>query len=355
MGSSSFKCTHRLTSRHDYASQAPYWWANNWENPSEGDKCPYIQRDGIRNPEVDNYTDRRDGASMMTSTYLLSLAWWYTNDVSYRVQAAAILRTWFLNPGTKMNPHLEHAQIVPCKNSGRAIGIIDFSQQYTDVIDAVSLLNTEYDLSWNQTHADAFKEWNRQFLTWLTDSPFGQEELRAKNNHNTFAAMQIAALAAWLGDKATAAKYLEDQKPRIDQYIAPNGTLPQEIIRPTSFHYTTFTLVAYLRMVAIGRLDGVNVDLWGYQGPDGQSIQKAVEFILPYASGQEPWPYPELHFQRFAAYGIVHYAADMGMEGAKQVLGQLEEPLGGGTWALAPAVQQLDSILLLTPAPTPTP
>lgn len=282
---------------------------------------------------------------MMSSTYLLSLAWWYTDNVAYRVQAAAVLRTWFLNNGTRMTPHLEHAQILPCKNSGRAIGIIDFSQQYTDVVDAVGLLNTVYDLSWNETHAEAFKEWNRQFLTWLTDSKFGKEELAAKNNHGTFASMQIAALASWLGDKATAAKYLEDQKPRIDLYIASNGSQPLEIIRPTSFHYSTFTLVAYLRMVAIGRLSGVNVDLWGYVGSQGQSIANAVKYLLPYAAGDQVWPWPELHFQRFAAYDIVQFGADMGMEDAKTIISKLEEPRGGGTWALAPAVQQLDSIL----------
>lgn len=85
-----------------------------------GDKCPYIQRDGVRNPEVDNYTDRRDGAAMMTSVYQLALAWWYTDDDKYRAHAADILRTWFITPKTRMTPNLLHAQIVPCKNSVRS-------------------------------------------------------------------------------------------------------------------------------------------------------------------------------------------------------------------------------------------
>ncbi|GMK57857.1 hypothetical protein CspeluHIS016_0406910 [Cutaneotrichosporon spelunceum] len=98
-------------------------------------------------------------------------------------------------------------------------------------------------------------------------------------------------------------------------------------------------------MVAIGQKKGVNVDLWGYRGPQGQSIPGAIEYILPAGAGTQAWPHSEAKFQRFAAYDIVHFGADMGMADAKAILGQLEEPFTGGTWALAPAVQQLDSIL----------
>lgn len=161
----------------DYASQAPYWWAANWDNPSSTEKCPYIQRDGIRNPEVDNYSDRRDGAAMMTSVYTLALAWWYTDNVAYRVHCADILRTWFINNGTRMTPNLRHAQIVPCQNDGRAIGIIDFSQQYTAVLDAAVLMATAEDASWGRNETQWFKDWNREFLTWLDESDFGKVEV----------------------------------------------------------------------------------------------------------------------------------------------------------------------------------
>lgn len=329
---------------HDYASQAPYWWPANWDNPSSTETCPYVRRDGHRNPEIKQYTDRSGASSMMSSTYLLSLAWWYTDEPKYRSHAGKILRTWFLDEASRMTPHLQHAQIIPCKNTGRPIGIIDFSQQYTDVLDAVALLNTVHDVAWSKVDAVGFESWNREFLGWLTCSEFGRTELAAKNNHGTFAAMLIAGLAASLGEKTTAAQYLESQKARIDAYIAADGSQPLELKRTATFHYSTFHLVAYLRMVAIGRQQGIDVDLWGYQGPEGQSIPAAVAYILPAASGTQQWPHPDLHFHRFAAYDIVQFGADMGMASAKAILGQIEEPSTGGTWALSPAVQQLDSI-----------
>lgn len=80
--------------------------------------------------------------------------------------------------------------------------------------------------------------------------------------------MQIAGLAMYLGQDDLARKRLQEQLPRIDTYIAANGSQPLEIKRPTSFHYTTFTLVAYTRMVAMGKKLGI--DMWGYVGAQGQ-------------------------------------------------------------------------------------
>lgn len=302
-----------------------------------------MQRDGIRYPEVDKYTDRRDGFEMMNSAYVLSLAWWYTDKAEYRRKCGEVVRTWFVDAKTAMTPHLLHAQIVPCKNSGRAIGIIDFAQQYTDVVDAVALLDVVHDDAWSAADAAGFRAWNERYLDWLENSDFGGTELDAANNHGTFAAMQIAAIAASLGDPGSAADYLRDQRGLIAARIAPNGSQPLEIARPTSFHYSTFTLVAWLRMAALGQR--VGVDLWGYTGPQRQSLRKAVEYILPAAQGA-PWPHQELNMKRFAAYGIVHFAADMGMQAAQRALPKLEHAPTGAYWALAPAVQQLDSILL---------
>ena len=82
--------------------------------------------------------------------------------------------------------------------------------------------------------------------------------------------MQIAAIASYLGQYDLATKTLADQLTKIDSYIAPNGTQPLELARTRSWHYSTFDLVAYTRMAAIGRHPEVNVDVWGHVGPQGQ-------------------------------------------------------------------------------------
>ena len=49
--------------KHDYMSQAPYWWPD----PAKPDGRPYIRRDGERNPEINRITDH-DNLGRLTSS-----------------------------------------------------------------------------------------------------------------------------------------------------------------------------------------------------------------------------------------------------------------------------------------------
>ncbi|WP_330303135.1 MULTISPECIES: alginate lyase family protein [unclassified Streptomyces] len=327
---------------HDYLSQAPYWWPSQPKTADNPWGCPYVQRDGQRNPEVDTGTDRQDVEKVFDSTYDLSLAWYYTGKKQYAEKAATVLHTWFLAPDTRMNPNLNHGQFIPCKYDGRAIGIIDFSQSYTSVLDAIAILDTGAP-GWSKGDRTAMRAWNTDFRDWLANSAFGKEEGAAKNNHGTFYDMQLAALAYATGDRDLARRTVLDARAlRIDPQIAADGSQPQELARTRSWHYSTFDLVAYTRLAAIGRHVGVN--LWSYEGLDGQSLFKAVDYLLPAATGAEPWAHPELEFHRFAASDIVHAAADAGDRAAQAAVPKLETPPGGDLWALRPAAEQLDSI-----------
>ncbi|MEV0634772.1 alginate lyase family protein [Streptomyces sp. NPDC050619] len=327
---------------HDYLSQAPYWWPS--QPPTSGNPwgCPYVQRDGERNPEVDTGTDRQDVEKVFDSAYDLSLAWYYTGDKRYAEKVGQILRTWFLDPATKMNPNLNHAQFIPCKYDGRAIGIIDFSQSYTSVLDALAILDTGA-AGWTRTDRAGMTKWNTDFLDWLRNSDFGKEEGAATNNHGTFHDMQVAALAYATGDRDLARRtVLNAGSARIARQIAADGSQPQELTRTRSWHYSTFALVAHTRLAAVGEHVGVN--LWKYRGPDGQTLFKAVDYLLPAATGAATWPHPDLEFHRYAATDVVHTAADAGDRQAQRAVPSLEAPPGGDLWALRPAAEQLDSI-----------
>ncbi|MEU9392099.1 alginate lyase family protein [Streptomyces sp. NPDC048324] len=327
---------------HDYLSQAPYWWPTTTPTADNPWGCPYVQKDGQRNPEVDSGTDRQDAEKVFDSTYDLALAWYYTGRKVYAEKAARILRTWFLAPATRMNPNLDHAQFIPCRYDGRAIGIIDFSQSYTSVLDAQALLAAGAP-GWSAGDRAAMRRWNTDFRDWLENSDFGRQEGAAANNHGTFYDLQLAALACATGDRALARRTVLDARTRrIAPQIAADGGQPQELARTRSWHYSTFDLVAYTRLAAIGR--HVGVDLWAYRGPQGQSLSKAVDYLLPAATAAAQWPHPELEFHRYAASDVVHAAADAGDEAARAAVGKLQAPPGGDLWALRPAAEQLDSI-----------
>ena len=324
---------------HDYTSQAPYWWPN----PNTTDGCPYIDKDGQRNPEVDRW-DRAAASSMFNSTYTLSLAWYYTGKCEYADHAATILRTWFINPESAMNPDLNHAQLIPCANTGRSIGIIDFSQEYTNVLDAVAILKGSR--SWTAADDAAFRKWNAQFLTWLATSPFGKSEAGATNNHGTFANMQITALANFMGNTSLAVSTAKLGKTFISSQIEPDGSQPQELARTRSWHYSNFNLGAHLRWALAARK--VGVDLFGYTGTKGQSIFKAVKYLVPAAvKGSSAWTHPELEFVGYAATDNIHEAAQEGLATAQRALSHLQAPPGGDIFPLRPAAEQLDNIAAL--------
>src|SRR6185503_10521509 len=84
---------------HDFFSEADYWWPDP-KNPNG----PYIQRDGLTNP--DNFDEHRK-ALMRLSVQVPALVagWKLTKDKRYAVHAAAHLRAWFVDERTRMNPN----------------------------------------------------------------------------------------------------------------------------------------------------------------------------------------------------------------------------------------------------------
>ena len=329
--------------KHDYLSLAPYWWPSKPKTPDNPLGCPYVQRDGVLNPETTAVPDKAERLAAFSAIYQLSLAWYYTGKAEYARRAALDLRTWFLDPATKMNPNLNFAQGIPCRTDGRGIGIIEFSYTFTQVLDAAAILNTGAP-GWSTADDAAFKSWSGEFLNWLQTSKNGKEESAAANNHGTFMDMLVAGTALWTGHTDVAKSLVENAKTaRIDPQIAADGSQPQEITRTRTFHYSTFNLVAFTRLAQIGR--HVGVELWGYRNPQGGSIFKAVDFLLPAATGgASQWHYPDLNFIQYAALDSVHAAADAGDHDARAALLAVPAPPFGDLYPVRPAAEQLDDI-----------
>ena len=64
--------------KHDYMSLARYYWPD----PSKPDGLPYINRDGVSNPEL-NELDRNKLSATADRVSTLSLAWFFTGDEKY--------------------------------------------------------------------------------------------------------------------------------------------------------------------------------------------------------------------------------------------------------------------------------
>ena len=104
---------------HEYFSEGDYWWPD--PNNPDG---PYIQRDGMSNP--DNFVAHRQALIRLSLIVpALASAYQITRERGYAAQAAKHLRAWFLDEKTKMVPHLKYAQAIKGRFTGRGTGIID--------------------------------------------------------------------------------------------------------------------------------------------------------------------------------------------------------------------------------------
>src|SRR5439155_752284 len=140
---------------------------------------PYIRRDGERNPEIRVDYDAPRLAAMINAVTTLSLAYYFSDDEEYAGRARLLLRTWFLDPATRMNPHLRYGQGIPGITQGRAAGIIE-TRGLVGVVDAIGML--ERSPGWTAADERGMAQWLSAYLGLLRSCDSGQQERRAHNN-----------------------------------------------------------------------------------------------------------------------------------------------------------------------------
>src|SRR5205823_2821952 len=99
-----------------------------------------------------------------------------------------LLRAFFLDPATRMNPNLEYAQYIPGVNTGRGIGLIE-TRSFTRVVDTAGLIASS--TAWRAEDERGLRDWFTAFLDWMQTSKNGKEEASAKNNHGTYYDLQV--------------------------------------------------------------------------------------------------------------------------------------------------------------------
>jgi hypothetical protein len=269
--------------KHDYMSMAPYFWPN----PATVNHLPYVRRDGEHNPEIDSITDHANIFKMEKAVHALALGYALTGQEDYAARATLLLRTWFLTPETRMNPHLKFAQAVLGVNTGRGIGIIE-TRGLPAIIDSIAMLRGSK--NWTAADEAGMQAWFGKYYEWLTTSTPGREEANAKNNHGSWYAVQSVDIALFLGKQSEARSMLEEVKTeRIGGQIEPDGKQPLELARTRAFGYSVFNLQALMQLADFGEQAGV--DLWNYQAPNGGSIRAALGYLIPFAMKEQPWPY----------------------------------------------------------------
>jgi hypothetical protein len=265
---------------HDFFSEADYWWPD-----PKDPNGPYIQRDGMSNP--DNFVEHRR-ALMRLSVQIPALvaASKLTKDKRYTAHAAEHLRAWFIDERTRMNPNLQYAQAIHGITTGRGTGIID-TIHLVEVARAIEVIEPSHALS--ASELGKIKEWFADYLRWMTTSKNGIQERDAKNNHTTCWVMQVAAFAHLVGDQ----KLLEFCRERFKTVIVPNqvaanGSFPEELRRTKPYGYELFNLEAMATVCQI--LSTPQDNLFTFETSDGRGFRRAMEYMAPFIANKKSWP-----------------------------------------------------------------
>lgn len=273
-------------SKHDYVSLARYAWPD--ETQPNG--LPYVMRDGVSNPELKKF-DRNKLSAMANAVYRLSLAYYFSGEEKYAQKATELIRVWFIDKKTKVNPNLRFAQHIPGKADGRCYGVID-AYSYVKMLDGVQLL--EKSKSFTQKDSKLLKAWFSQLLKWLLTHPQAIEESYQKNNHATAYDVQVAAYALYTGNKKVFSDIVDNfSKRRIATQIMPDGKQPYELRRTLAFGYSQYNLTHIIDLMLMIKHQGV--DFRQYCVSSEHSFFKAMDFLAPYmGKSVSDWPYQQI-------------------------------------------------------------
>jgi hypothetical protein len=262
---------------HDFFSEADYWWPDP-KNPDG----PYVQRDGMSNPQ--NFSEHRKAmVRLSVQVPALAAAWRLTQDRKYADHAAAHLRAWFIDGKTRMNPHLKFSQAIHNMNTGRSIGVID-TLHLVEVARAASTLEPAL----SEADRRGIKGWFTHYLDWLTTHEYGTTERDAKNNHGTCWVLQAAEFARYVGS----APVMDFCRQRFKTVLLPNqlaadGSFPQELRRTKPYGYSLFQLDVISGVCQV--LSNPKDDLWTFTLPDGRNMARALEFMVPFIADKKRW------------------------------------------------------------------
>ncbi len=272
--------------KHDYVSLARYAWPDE----SKSDGLPYIMRDGVSNPELNKF-DRNKLSAMANAVYRLSLVYYFSGEEQYAKKATELIRVWFLNKDTKMNPNLRYAQHIPGVADGRCYGVID-TYSFVEMLDGVQLL--ERSKSFTSKDSKQLKKWFANLLSWLLSHPQALEESNQKNNHAIAYDVQVATYALYTGNQKVFQKVISQfPKRRIESQIMPDGSQPFELRRTLAFGYSQYNLSHIIDLMLMVKHQGL--DIYRYCVSGEHSFFKAMDFMAPYmGKSVKEWPYQQI-------------------------------------------------------------
>ncbi|MDP3442204.1 MAG: alginate lyase family protein, partial [Ignavibacteria bacterium] len=177
------------------------------------------------------------------------------------------------------------------------------------VLEGVNFLKKSGALS--STVDAELKKWFSEFQVWLINSKNGIDEKFSGNNHSTWFAVQMGAIAQYLRDNNVLTELFDHTKNYlIENQFEADGSMPREEARTLSLHYSVFNLDAFSIILRQAELSGAK--LWDYENSKKSSFKKSTEYVTPFLRDPESWTKPQINeykgenriYLAFAGWGL---------------------------------------------------
>jgi hypothetical protein len=286
---------------HEYYSESPYWW------PDPAQPGGYVRRPGQANGE--RFAANRAALDSMSDAVLsLGAAAFLLDDPRYAKHAARIVRAWFVDPKTRMNPDMEHAGLAPPGVPTTTGPAMAEAKPLIWAMQGMAFLAQSG--RWNAKDQAAVRRWFEEYLRWLAQAPANQGSDAAMWR----AALQ-AASAIFVHDDAVRQRVFARYRNRVAPAPPPPppGGAPPELPGPPMVN----GLEARTMLCRIAQVNGA--DLW--EGPGGRSgrggrglsLGGAIDSFV--AGLQDPRVWSREQLAEFGGGGVSLLAfAGMGMD-----------------------------------------
>lgn len=274
--------------KHDFMSLAPYWWPN----PQTKSGLPYLKRDGETNPETQKFGDEIIFQKFTSCLERLSISAYLLDDNRAGSHASEIIRAWFIDPTTRMNPNLRFSEGIIGKTTGRGVGT-NVGREFLRIIDSIILLRSARQIS--DGDYSCLLKWFSEYFSWLRDSKEGREAAEEDGNIRVIYFAQVVAAAVFIDRLDEARKTLTQVYPKlVTDLVLPDGRQPMELARTRSWNYSHTALRHFFYLAMLGDRLNFQKRLWDFQTDDGRGILMALNFLIPYAQGRATWPYKQI-------------------------------------------------------------
>jgi Alginate lyase len=275
------RAEHSAGGPNDFYSNADYLWPD----PTKTNGLPMITRDGESWPGVFS-AHRMVMRNLRDAVAALGAAYKITGDEKYPRKAADLLRVFFLDEKTRMNPNLQNAQMIFGDEKLHGAGLID-GLHLIEIPQAVAAMQSSP--AFTPELLAGLKKWFADLTVWMLTSEKGKLEARAKNNHSVAFWLQIGCYAKFTGDAAKVAEARRQFKEVfVPNQMATNGSFPLELGRTKPYGYSIFQLDNLATMCQVFSTPDDN--LWKFETSDGRGIRKAIAYLYPFLADKSKWP-----------------------------------------------------------------